>query len=210
MFQAHDETIPPGRSSNRYSMDDEQTILDRVRAGDQRAFGQLVDLHKDGAFTLALRILASREEAEETVQDAFLRVHRRLASFRGDSRFATWLYRIVFNLSTTRVKRRRTPAESLDAHAEEAMDMVRDAEGGGVLEHLERQETVALLAKGLTRLPEPHRIAVELFYLQEQSYEETATIMGIPLGTVKTYLFRGRVRLKLLLAEMMNEEERAA
>ena len=191
-------------------MDDERTILEKVRAGDRRAFGDLIDLHKDGAFTLALRILASREEAEEAVQDAFLRAYRGLASFRGDSRFGTWLYRIVFNLSMTRVKRKRPPAESLDAHAGEPVDMVRDAEGGGVLEHLERQDTVALLAKGLMRLPEPHRIAVELFYLQEQSYEEIATIMGVPLGTVKTYLFRGRARLKGLLAEAVNDEERAA
>ena len=84
-------------------MEDEQTILERVRGGEHRAFVQLIDRHKDGAFTLALRILGSREEAEETVQDAFLRAHRGLADFRGDARFATWLYRIVFNLSMTRV-----------------------------------------------------------------------------------------------------------
>lgn len=210
MFQGDGETIRSGRSSNKYSMEDERTILDRVRAGDRRAFGLLVDLHKDGAFTLALRILGSREEAEETVQDAFLRVHRGLDSFRGDSRFATWLYRIVFNLGMTRVKRRRTPVESLDAHGEEPADVIREAEGGGVLEHLERQEAVALLAKGLAMIPEHHRIAIELFYLQEQSYEEIATIMCVPLGTVKTYLFRGRVRLKLLLGGAVNEEGRAA
>ncbi len=191
-------------------MDAEQTILDRVRSGDTRAFGLLIERHKEGAYTLALRILNSREEAEETVQDAFLRVYRGIAGFRGDSRFATWLYRIVFNLSMTRVKRRRTPAESLDAHGEEPGDIVRETEGGGILEHLERQEAAALLAKGLAKLPHHHRIAVELFYLQEQSYEEIATIMGIPLGTVKTYLFRGRMRLKVLLADAVHEEEKAA
>ena len=191
-------------------MDDEQRILDRVRAGDRRAFGQLVDLYKDGAFTLALRLLASREEAEETVQDAFFRVYRGLASFRGDSRFSTWLYRIVYNLAMTRVKRRRAPTESLDAYAEEPATLVRDPNAGGILEHLERKDAVALLVRGLARLPEHHRIAVELFYLQEQSYEEVGAIMGIPLGTVKTYLFRGRVRLKMLLADAVNEEERAA
>ena len=64
--------------------------------------------------------------------------------------------------------------------------------------------------KGLAKLPEQYRVAVELFYLQEQSYEEIATIMEIPLGTVKTYLFRGRARLKVLLADAVNEEVRAA
>ena len=191
-------------------MDAEHTILDRVRSGDTRAFGLLIERHKDGAYTLAFRILNSREEAEETVQDAFLRVYRGLAGFRGDSRFATWLYRIVFNLSMTRVKRRRAPAESLDAQGEEPGDVIREMEGGGILEHLERQEAAALLAKGLAQLPHHHRIAVELFYLQEQSYEEIATIMGIPLGTVKTYLFRGRMRLKVLLADAVHREEKAA
>lgn len=191
-------------------MDDEKTILERVRAGDRRAFGQLIDLHKDGAFTLALRILASREEAEETVQDAFLRAHRGLAEFRGESRFGTWLYRIVFNLSMTRVKRRRAPAESLDALPAEPADIVRETDGTGILERLERQEAADLLAQGLAKLPEHYRVAVELFYLQEQSYEEIATIMAIPMGTVKTYLFRARARLKVLLADAVNEDVRAA
>lgn len=197
-------------SSNYYSMEDEHTILDRVRGGEHRAFGQLIDRHKDGAFTLALRILGSREEAEETVQDAFLRAHRGLADFRGDARFGTWLYRIVYNLSMTRVTRRKPQAERLDALPEEPADVVRESEAGGILERLERQEAADLLAKGLAKLPEQYRLAVELFYLQEQSYEEIATIMEIPIGTVKTYLFRARARLKVLLADAVNEEVRAA
>jgi RNA polymerase sigma factor (sigma-70 family) len=191
-------------------MDDEYTILDRVRAGDHRAFGLLIDRHKDGAFTLALRILGSREEAEEVVQDAFVRAYRGLGEFRGDSRFGTWLYRIVFNLSMTRAKRRRPRTESLDSLPEEPADLVGESDGGGILERLERQDAMDLLAKGLAKLPEHYRIAVELFYLQEQSYEEIATIMAIPIGTVKTYLFRARARLKVLLAKAVNEEVRAA
>lgn len=191
-------------------MEAEHAILERVRAGDTRAFGLLIARHTDGAYTLAVRILRSREEAEETVQDAFLRAYQSLGSFRGESRFGTWLYRIVFNLSMTRVSRRRPPAHSLDVLTEEECPVALDADGLDVLEKMERDEQVRQLDQLMKMLPEAHRIAVELFYLQEQSYEEIADIMDIPLGTVKTYLFRGRARLRSLLAREVDKNVRAA
>ncbi len=191
-------------------METEHAILERVRAGDARAFGLLIELHKDGAFTLAVRILGSREEAEEVVQDAFLRAYQGLASFRGESRFGTWLYRIVFNLSMTRVSRRKRPAQSLDLLTDDECPAVLDGEGMDVLDKMERDEQVQRLDRVMKALPDGHRIAVELFYLQEQSYEEIADIMDIPLGTVKTYLFRGRARLKSLLARDVDKNVRAA
>lgn len=191
-------------------MESEHAILERVRTGDTRAYGLLIDRHRDGAYTLAVRILGSREEAEETVQDAFLRAYQALGSFRGDSRFGTWLYRIVFNLSMTRVSRRRPPAQSLDVLTEEGPPSVLDTEGLDVLDRMEREEQVRRVDRLMRSLPDSHRIAVELFYLQEQSYEEIASIMDVPLGTVKTYLFRGRARLRSLLARDVDKNVRAA
>jgi RNA polymerase sigma-70 factor, ECF subfamily len=191
-------------------MDTEQTILEKVKAGDHRAFGILVDGHKDEAFTLAVRLLGSREEAEETVQDAFLRAYQALASFRGESRFGTWLYRIVYNLCLTRMARRRPRTEPLEALTDEGGDDAVAAESVDLLEKLDQEEFMRCLQESLGSLPVPHRTAVELFYLQEQSYEEIATIMDVPLGTVKTYLFRARTRLRAMLVRETDGEVRAA
>jgi RNA polymerase sigma factor (sigma-70 family) len=191
-------------------MDAEQTILEKVKGGDHRAFGILVERHKDEAFTLAVRLLGSREEAEETVQDAFLRAYQALGSFRGESRFGTWLYRIVYNLCMTRVARRRPRTEPLDTLVDGMGDDTVRMESIDLLEKLDQESVMRCLRVSLGALPAPHRIAVELFYLQEQSYEEIATIMNVPLGTVKTYLFRGRTRLRALLVQESNGEVRAA
>ncbi len=191
-------------------MDAEHLILERVRAGDHRALASLIERHKDRAYTLAFRILGSRVEAEEVVQDAFLRAYQNIASFRGDASFGTWLYRIVFNLSMTIRSRRRQPAQPLDTLVEEPAEGAYDDRTWDALDRLEHQEQAALLERVLRSLPEQHRIAVELFYLQEQSYEEIVVIMGVPLGTVKTYLFRARKRLKVLLARTADGKVMAA
>ena len=191
-------------------MDSELVILERVRAGDHRAFGLIIDRHKDAAFTLAVRILGSREEAEETVQDAFLRAYQALGTFRGESRFGTWLYRIVFNLSMTRVNRRRRPHETIESMDDDMHAQALDDGTPDILERMEEEEIANRLARSMRGLPERHRIALELFYLQEQSYEEIATIMAVPVGTVKTYLFRGRARLKVLLVRDDDGNVRAA
>lgn len=191
-------------------MDAEQIILDNVKAGDHRAFAILVERHKDEAFTLALRLLGSREEAEEAVQDAFLRAYQALGSFRGESRFGTWLYRIVYNLCMTRVARRRPRTEPLEILTDERCEDAVAAESIDLLEKLDQEEFMRSLQNSLGALPAPHRVALELFYLQEQSYEEIATIMDVPLGTVKTYLFRARTRLRALLVRENDGEVRAA
>ena len=93
---------------------------------------------------------------------------------------------------------------------EEECPVALDADGLDVLEKMERDEQVRQMDQFMKMLPEAHRIAVELFYLQEQSYEEIADIMDVPLGTVKTYLFRGRARLRSLLAREVDKNVRAA
>lgn len=191
-------------------MEPEHLILERLRAGDHQALAALIDLHKDRAYTLAFRILGSREEAEEVVQDGFLRVYRHIGSFRGDASFGTWLYRIIFNLSMTVRSRRRHVVQPVETLTEELSENSGDDRPLDALDRLEQQEQAALLGRAVRSLPENHRVAVDLFYLQEQSYEEIAAIMDIPLGTVKTYLFRARKRLKVLLGRAMDEKVRAA
>jgi RNA polymerase sigma-70 factor, ECF subfamily len=184
----------------------DQQIIEAIRLGDVRKYALLVDAHKDKAFTLALRLVGDRHEAEELVQDAFMRAYRALGSFRGDAKFSTWLYRIVYNLCLTRVSRRRSQGEQLDVHEEMLDNVFVDDESAGADEMLESEDRKAILTAELQQLPENYRVAVTLFYLEEMSYEEMVSVLNMPLGTVKTNLFRGRNLLRQRLVARMKGE----
>lgn len=171
-----------------------------------RKFALLVNRHKDKAFTLAIRLVGDKSEAEELVQDGFMRAYRSLGQFRGDAKFSTWLYRIVYNLCMTKVSRRRPQKESVDM--EEAMldNICFDDNELGVDERVEQAEHKQILLEEITKMPERFRMAVTLFYLQEMSYDEMTEVMNLPLGTVKTNLFRGRNLLRERMAARLKGE----
>jgi RNA polymerase sigma-70 factor (ECF subfamily) len=189
--------------------DPDREILDSVRAGNSRRFSVLVDRHKDRAMTLAVRLVGARDEAEELVQDSFLRAFRSLDTFRGDARFSTWFYRILYNVCMTRIQRRRPlfrqepPADPADGAREWA-----DTEPG-VLERLESEEVRQMLMEEMLRLPEAFRAALTLFYVQDLRYDEITLVLQIPLGTVKTNLSRGRTLLRERVLKRMKDEVHA-
>jgi RNA polymerase sigma-70 factor (ECF subfamily) len=163
--------------------------VERAKLGDDGAFRHLVVRHRDRAYGLALRILRSAPDAEDAAQEAFVRAWRALPSFRGESTFSTWLYRIVARQSFDRleqIKRRRERETALDAVAEPAAAAPGAASG--------------LLARRLERLmgalSPVQRAAVSLYYWQDLSVEDVATALGIPENTVKTHLSRARTELR--------------
>ncbi|MEO8168362.1 MAG: sigma-70 family RNA polymerase sigma factor [bacterium] len=170
-------------------------ILEQIRRGDARKYSIIVDRHKNQAYALAFRLVGEKREAEELVQDGFVRAFRNLDQFRGDARFSTWLYRIVYNLCMTRVTRRQPRPDSIDIN-EEMLDNIFVDEEMGADERMETDEYNRMIAEEIQQLPEKFKSAVTLFYLQEMSYEEMTGILNLPLGTVKTNLFRGRNLLR--------------
>ena len=171
--------------------EDESGLLERARSGDQSAFATLVERHQNRAFALALRMVGSREEAEEIVQDAFVRVWRALPRFRGESRFSTWLYQIVLRrcydgrrMLGVRRAREAPLDETFEASATDT---------NGSVERLDAARDVEPL---VASLPDAQRAAITLYYLEERSIEEVARTMGIPAGTVKTHLHRARASLR--------------
>ena len=187
-------------------IDPDREILDSVRAGNSRRFSVLVDRHKDRAMTLAVRLVGARDEAEELVQDSFLRAFRSLDTFRGDARFSTWFYRILYNVCMTRIQRRRPlstqePAADPANGAREWADTEPD-----ILERLESEEVRQMLMEEMLRLPEAFRAALTLFYVQDLRYDEITLVLQIPLGTVKTNLSRGRALLRERVLERMKDE----
>jgi RNA polymerase sigma-70 factor, ECF subfamily len=191
-------------------MNSDGHTISLILAGNPRQFGVLVDRYKDRAFALAFRLLKSREEAEEAVQDSFVKAYRSIAEFRGESGFGTWFYRILYNNCMTRLTRR--PEAAISIHASESDEAENIIESGepDMLESIVSDERYELLNSEIQKLPEKYRTIVVLFYVQEQRYEEIASILSVPVSTVKTHLFRARSLLKKRLLDRYNEDMRAA
>jgi RNA polymerase sigma-70 factor (ECF subfamily) len=172
----------------------------RVSAGDSRAFRVLVARHADRALATAWRMSASRADAEDLVQEAFLRVWRSAASFQPEkAKFTTWLHRLTLNLGVDRWRRRR-PTVELEA-ANDVADPSPDA-----LAVAEQSEDSAAVAEALALLPERQRMAVTLCYYEGLSNAEAADALGVPVGALEALLVRARRKLRGLLEKRMGEE----
>lgn len=176
--------------------DSDAALVARARKGDQAAFEQLVRRHQRYVFNVAYRVLGDAAEAEDVTQEAFVRAWRGLAGFREQARFTTWLYRITHNLCLNRLPKLRR--ELLQV---EPLEDILDDAAPTPPDLLEAQEQMALLHAELERMPEKYRLVLSLRYLQHLSYEEIATALSIPLGTIKTHIHRAR----RLLADRVRE-----
>ena len=169
----------------------ERELVERCRAGDERAFEELVDRYKDLVFALIARALQDRSRAEDLAQDVFLRIHRGLPYFRGEARLSTWIYRIVASVCLQ--DHGRAPGGvSLDDDRTPATRAASDRQFGD-LELRDRLE------KAIARLPANYRLLIAAHYLQGVQYEELAEALQLPLGTVKTQLYRAKQQLRRML-----------
>jgi RNA polymerase sigma-70 factor, ECF subfamily len=175
---------------------DENWLIERARQGDAAAFERLVLQHERYVYNMALRVVSNPEDAQDIAQQSFVRAWQSLPQFRGEARFSTWLYRIVTNLCYSRLPRIRRELSALDTD-ENALGLPDERQG---------PESVVLAAgvrhavqEAFAALPESYRLLVTLRHLQEMSYEEIAQVTGMPLGTVKTGIFRARRILRTAL-----------
>lgn len=141
-----------------------------------------------------MRLLGNRQEAEEAVQDAFLKVHLNVREFRGDSTFPTWFYRILYNECISRLRRRRNAPLLMSTDEHEDIGIPDDDASADT--RLLTADLQGIIQAEFEKLAEHYRTALTLFYLQELQYEEIAGVMNVPVGTVKSYLFRGKQILR--------------
>ena len=170
----------------------ERELVERCRSGDERAFEELVDRYKDLVFALIARTIQDRARAEDLAQDVFLRIHRGLPYFRGEARLATWIYRIVANVCLQE-HGRWYPMVSLDH------DRKRPAMPAGPDRQFGDLELRDRLEKAIARLPANYRLLIAAHYLNGVQYESLAEALQLPLGTVKTQLYRAKQQLRRLL-----------
>lgn len=180
-------------------MESDSQLVARAQAGDQQAFAELVHRHSAMVFRLAVSILGKEfvPEAEDVAQEVFLKVHHALQSFRGESEFSSWVYRITFNQAVNLKSRVRFRSPHSD---ETALYRAVAAEPGPERQYETAQRDRAL-AECIWTLPEVYQSALRLYYWLGAGVGEVAMLLGVPENTVKSYLHRARQLLRGMLKE---------
>jgi RNA polymerase sigma-70 factor (ECF subfamily) len=176
----------------------DEDLVRRCREGDRSAFGVLVERHERRVYNLALRMTGREEDARDATQEAFLTALRKLSSFRGEAAFTTWLHRVAVNSCYDLLrKRQRSPV----------LDRIPDheVEPPPVPDHAELTDLSVDVQRALLEVPEDYRAAMILHDVQDLPYDEVGAVLGIPVGTVKSRLHRGRVILARALGAAPRE-----
>jgi RNA polymerase sigma-70 factor (ECF subfamily) len=174
--------------------------LQQIISGNARAYAFLVEKHKDMVFSIALKILHSREDAEEVAQDAFVKAYQSLSGFKNEAKFSTWLYRIVYNSAISKVRKKKLELSPLDDmtinnYSEDSVD--------SNFFLVDEPDQFELLQKALKSLPEDENVIVSLFYQNDNSIEDISAITGLTVANVKVKLHRIRKKLYTEMQKMM-------
>lgn len=178
--------------------DPEYLLIDTILAGDQSLYSALVDRYKSYVFTITHKVLQTRGEAEEAAQDAFIKAFHGLKGFNRESKFSTWLYRIAFNTAISHKRKNRQQFQSIEHTI--------IADGQQTEGELEKTDRKKYVHEAMARLNEADRTALTLFYLQEFSLEEIASITAMQANTIKVRIHRARLRIAEELKSILKEE----
>lgn len=178
--------------------DDDQTLIEETLMGRKEAFGYLIRKYQDRLFNGMVHFLRDAAEAEDVVQDAFVLALTRLESFKGNSQFYTWLYRIAHNTAITRLRRKK-PTVSLQG-TEASLKFNLPDSGPAPEDRMVRKEAAAQVMEALGRLSEGHRSILVMREMDGLDYEAISEILDLPIGTVRSRLHRARSQLKEQLA----------
>ena len=181
----------------------ENQMISEIRRGNTRAFSDLVDSYKDMVFTLSVRMLGNREEAEEVSQDVFIKVFKSLPKFKGDSKLSTWVYRIAYNTCLDKIRKVKKQRIHLDMEHADKIDYADLDTAFHKMVGIERSQ---LIEQCLSRLSEEDAGILTLFYLEEKNLLEMEKATSLPVNTLKVRLFRARKRLASIMEKSLNKE----
>jgi RNA polymerase sigma-70 factor (ECF subfamily) len=176
--------------------------IDRVLGGDVAAYSMLVAKHKNLVFSIALKILNNREDAEEVAQDCFLKVFQALKTFEKKSKFSTWLYRIVYNAAISKTRKKKLELVPMDNYVIHNYTL---DEVSGNIDEIDPEQQRIMIELAMERLTDDENLLITLFYKGENSIEEISNITGLSMSNVKVRLHRIRKKLHETLAVMMNK-----
>ena len=177
---------------------EDNLLISEFLKGKITAFNKIVNKHKDMVYTVTMRVTGNNEDALEAAQDTFLKIHKSLVNFKGDSNFTTWLYRIAYN---TAVSKTRTNKKHIQNNATHEFNINEISENS--VENYDRQDRNKYIRLAVNKLKPDEKLILELFYFSEKKVEEIAKITGNTASNIKIKLFRGRKNvykeLKLIL-----------
>ncbi len=176
--------------------------INQVLNGNSYSYSHLINKHKSSMFNLAMKILRNRESAEECVQDAFLKAYNSLSDFRINSKFSTWIYKIVYNTAIS-ATRKYKPIQTDISEFEEVME---DDTILSAIENLNNEDKKKYIDIALYKLDTTDRALVILYYFDEKSIEEISDITNLEIANIKTKLFRSRKKLFVELKKLLNTE----
>lgn len=185
---------------------DDQQLIRLTLDGQQEAFGHLIHKYQGRLYNGMVHIIRDPSEAEDVVQDAFVLAMTRLDSFKGNSQFFTWLYRIGYNVAITKLRKKK-PTVSLQGN-DDSFKLNLPDDGPAPGDKMSQQESVSQLMTAMGRLTEEHRSILVLREMEEMDYDAISQILDLPVGTVRSRLHRARSQLKEQLEQIMGEVDK--
>ncbi|MES2812900.1 MAG: RNA polymerase sigma factor [Bacteroidota bacterium] len=180
-----------------------QHYINLILNGNPNAFATLVDRYKDMVFTLALKMVTNREEAEEIAQDTFIKVYSSLNKFKGESKFSTWVYKITYNtcLDSLKKSKREKNTSYIEDFSEHQVKEIESA-----LDTIDEKERNQVIQNCLEQLPNDEAFLLTLYYFDGQSVDEISKVMNNSVSNIKVKLFRTRKKLASILKERLEPE----
>lgn len=185
---------------------EDQIYIKKVLQGDTNAFAYLIDKYKNMAYTVAIKIVKNTEDAEEITQDSFLKAYQKLDTFKGESKFSTWLYSIVYRNAISKIRKKNIATTDIDSFVIESH--TTDLEFPQI-EAIKNGEQKKYVKEAINNLPEMDALLITLFYLNENSVEEIEKITDLTKTNIKVKLYRARKKLFHELSLLLKDEIKA-
>ena len=179
---------------------DDIFYIEKVKKGQTQYFSYIVEKYQDVVFSIALKVLKNRDDAEEMAQESFIKVYKSLHTFKGKAKFSTWLYRITYNNCISEIRKRKMHFASTDDVE------VKDEDSEINLDGIPEENRAKYVKAALEKLPEEEYTLVLLYYFEDQSIEEISRVTGLTDSNTKVKLHRARKKLYTILNDMLKEE----
>ncbi len=173
-------------------------LVTKAKEGDSKAYDKLILLYKDAVYSIIYRMVHNKQEAEDLTQETFIKAYKSIGSFNEAYAFSTWLFKIATNGCIDHFRKRKLKTYSMEETVRYKDDELRQEYADpepGIDHQLEHKERAQMIRQAIEQLPEKYRIVIEMRHQQEQSYEEIAQALSLPLGTIKARIFRAREML---------------
>ncbi len=181
----------------------DQIYIDKVLSGDTNAFAFLVNRYKNMVFTLSVNMMKNREDAEEVAQDSFIKAYQKLHTFKSESKFSTWLYKIVYRNAISALRKKKIITIEIDSFV---LDNLKSGADFPQIEGLKGEEQKKYVKKIIASLPETDAFLITLFYINENTVDEIEEITDLSKSNIKVKLFRLRKKLHQALSLLLKEE----